>query len=152
MEKTTKRNTLICAIDEMTTLEELSRELSFAMKRVRMYDPKLSETDVRIVRESRDSKLLLYAEWTSAENPHDSKLRQEDEWIVSEISGALKDRRTEGVFDCNGPLEKCSHIARVVTRMYHSEPGRIIAASPIFDSHGERQTGVRITIRYIDEK
>lgn len=151
MKEKIERNTLICAIDNFTTAELLSRELGFAMKRIRMFSPEVKESDVRITTESRDGEVFLYAEWTSDENSHEEKIRTEEENIVRDISEALQARKTQVMFDCNGSLEKCGLVARVVTKLYHSEPGRIISASPVFDTHGEFQTGVRVTIRYIDE-
>ena len=42
-------------------------------------------------------------------------------------------------------------VTRVVTRMYHSEPGRIIWATPLFDEDEVRQIGIRVNIKYVSE-
>ena len=151
MKKEIKRNTLVCVLDESTTANSLSNDLSFAMKRVQMESPKLNCTDVHITTEARDGQTYLYAEWTSEENNYEEKVRTEEEEIVSKICEALKNHQTEVVFNCDYMSEESILVTRVVTRMYHSEPGRIIWATPLFDENEVRQIGIRVNIKYVSE-
>lgn len=151
MKKEIKRNTLVCVLDESTTASSLSNDLFFAMKRVQMESPKLNCTDVHITTEARDGQIRLYAEWTSEENNYEEKVRTEEEEIVSKICEAVKNHQTEVTFNCDYMSEESILVTRVVTRMYHSEPGRIIWATPLFDENEVRQIGIRVNIKYVSE-
>lgn len=151
MKKEIKRNTLVCVLDESTTANSLSNDLFFAMKRVHMGNPKLNCANVHITTEARDGQIRLCAEWTSEENNYKEKVRTEEEEIVSKICEALKNHQTEVVFNCDYMSEESILVTRVVTQMYHSELGRIIWATPLFDENEVRQIGIRVNIKYVSE-
>lgn len=151
MKKEIKRSTLVCTIDESVTAAKLSNDIAYAVKRAQMDNPELTPDDIHMTTEHRDNQLLLYAEWTSLEKDFEEKLRTKEEQIESEIREALARRQTEVIFDCDYTSEKSAAVTHVITRMYHSEPGRIISGAPIFDTHGERQIGIKVTIHYLNE-
>ena len=152
MDNQKKNYTLICAIDKFTTIAQLSNDICYAMKRVWMDNPDIRQEEVHLNIEQRDGQSLLYAEWTSTQTDSDSKLCELEKEVETEIRKVIENRQTEILFDCDYTSEKSFAVTRVVTRLYHSEPGRIVFGTPVFDTHGERQTGIKVTIRYITEK
>ena len=152
MDNQKKNYTLICAIDKFTTAAQLTNDIGYAVKRARMYSPEINPEDIHLNIEQRDGQSLLYAEWTSTQTDSDSKLCELEKEVESEIRKVIENRQTEILFDCDYTSEKSFAVTRVVTRLYHSEPGRIVFGTPVFDTHGERQTGIKVTIRYITEK
>ena len=152
MEKEIKKSTLICSIDEITTVADLAKEIGYAVKRARMVNPEINPEDIHLNIEQRDGQSLLYAVWTSTQTDVDSKLSETEIAVELEICKAIENEQTEVMFDCDYSSEKSFAVTRTVTRLYHSEPGRIVYGTPVFDTHGERQIGIKVTIRYIAEK
>ena len=152
MEEEIKKSTLICGIDEITTVADLAKEIGYAVKRARMVNPEINPEDIHLNIEQRDGQSLLYAVWTSTQTDSDSKLSETEKAVESEIRKAIENEQTEVMFDCDYSSEKSFAVTRTVTRLYHSEAGRIVYGTPVFDTHGERQIGIKVTIRYITEK
>ena len=144
MRKKIQRTLNICSLP--ISLEELSKNIVYARRQIRIDEPDINDKDIDIFLNSDSSQLV--AEWKSQETVTEERERLQKETFMEMFNQAKTARMTE--FTVTDSLENLSVFAGVLSKLRYSEKDCFIYGTPIFkDDLSDVQTGIRVNIRYL---
>lgn len=127
------------------SLADLEKELEYARRQARLYDPEIKDSDITLFLDEN----TLKAKFKSLENDKEEQQRLQEEWVISELKKAKDAGLNEFLIDCNGSPDKVSAAASALTKLrYSSDWDCILSGCPVFDETGVFQTGIKVTFFY----
>jgi hypothetical protein len=145
-----KRRKNLCTLS--ISLDSLQKEIEYAVRQIKLEDPELNLSNVRVFSDSDDNFERLVLEYSSLETDAEYRKRRTEEAIIKQFEKAKEEHLPGFLIDCFGNPEKLSTAAAVITQLHYSDNDCIVSGKPIFaDEREEHQTGIEVSIRYFGE-